>query len=116
MIMIVILLRITLIAIWLILTSLVVPDLILGGRILILFEAVVIGFLSYMIRILTIRWGNSRWRSLISASSLFIGLAIVKLTFPGIRLSVVGIFVAYTGLILMELIIPDNDHQSTVRT
>jgi hypothetical protein len=103
-----IILRIVLTALCLIFTHLILYDFQPGGRYLILVEAIVTGFIAHWIRLLIRSDMDYRLRSMLSAGGLIFGLGLTRLVFSGIRLTIPGILLVYSGLILVELILPED--------
>lgn len=75
---------------------------------MILLEAITIGLITYGIRTCVCKGLNKRVRSLLSAGGIVVGFGLIRLVFNGIRLTIPGILFAYLGLVLLELILPDE--------
>jgi uncharacterized membrane protein YvlD (DUF360 family) len=103
------LLRIILTALWLIFTNLLLSGFQPGGRYLILLEAIVIGAITHLVRLFISKRMNPRAIRFMSAAGLIPGLFLVRFVFTGIKLSVLGVLVAYLGMIMIESIIPGID-------
>jgi hypothetical protein len=103
-----IVLRIILTALWLIITNLLFYDFQLGGRYLILMEAIAAGFISDWIRSFIGNTMDYRVRSMISAGGIIPAFGLPRLIFSGIKLTIPGLVFVYFGLVLMEMIIPEE--------
>lgn len=101
-------LRISFAALLLIFTSLIIPDLRLGGRYLILLEAITIAYLAQMIRKF---WGERlsyRNRGLLGGVSVIPGLFLFEIIFQGVNLTVTGILISSLGMTLFEMLLPNQ--------
>jgi dolichol kinase len=100
--------RISFSALLLIFTSLIIPEFRLGGRYLILLEAVTIAFLAQMIRKF---WGGRlqyRNRGLLGGVSVFLGLLLFEFIFPSVNLTAAGILISFPGMTLLEMLLPNQ--------
>lgn len=103
-----IVLRIVLIALWLIIANLVIYDFQPGGRYLILMEAIITGFIVHGIRSLAGYGMDQRLRSLLGAGGIFLGLGLTRLVFNNIILVIPGVLLVYFGLVLVEMVLPES--------
>lgn len=103
-----IVLRIILTALWLIFANLIFYGFQPGGRYLILMEAIITGFIVHWVRFLIGNTMERRVRSLLSAGGLIFGLGLTRLIFSGIKLAIPGVLVVYFGLVLVEMVLPDK--------
>jgi uncharacterized membrane protein len=104
----IIVLRFICTALILIMASLVLPDLRLGGRFLILLEAMLITILIHGSRELIGSRIPYRERSILTGLCAVMGLFLVKKVFSSVNLTILGILLLYFGVVLMEIILPDR--------
>lgn len=102
------LIRFSYIALLLIFTQLLIPAFRPGGRFLILFIASVAAFLTLMIRKITTRRLPKLQQVPLSGISIIIVLLLFSYFFTGVKLTFLGILVAYLGMVLLELLLPNE--------
>jgi chromate transport protein ChrA len=101
-------LRFICMALIMIMVSLVLPDLRLGGRFLMLLEAIVIALLIHGFRKLIGNRIPDRERSILTGLSIVMVLFLVKILFPGVNLTIMGMLLLYCGAVVLEIILPDR--------
>jgi hypothetical protein len=110
-----IVLRIILTALWLIVANLIIYDFQPGGRYLILMEAIITGLIAHGIRSLTGNGMDQRLRSLLGAGGLIPGLGLTRLIF-NIKLAIPGVLLVYCGLVLVEMVLPEQIPELKVKS
>jgi hypothetical protein len=101
-------LRFICMALILIMVSLVLPDVRLGGRFFILLEAMVIAIVIHGFRKLIGGRIPYRERGILTGLSVVMVLFLVKMLFSGVNLTIMGILLLYFGAILLEILLPDR--------
>ncbi len=102
------LLRVVFITYILIVVPLVITDLRLGGRYLILLEALIIAFSAQTIRNYIGNKLSYRERSILTALSSIIILGLFKSILISVNLTITGILILYSGAVLLEVILPNR--------
>jgi hypothetical protein len=102
-----VILRFICIALLMIMTALVIPDLRFGGRYLVLAEALLSALLVWLFRKL-IGMKISGWkRNFFTGFSIVITLLLGKTLFYSVNLTILGILTLYLGTVLLEFVLPD---------
>ena len=100
------LIRFTYIAVLLIFTQLLIPAFHPGGRLLILLIALVTAFGAQIIRKITAGRGRKLHQISVSSVSIIITLLLFGYYFSGVKPALLGIIVAYLGLVFLEALLP----------
>ena len=100
-------LRFICLSLMMIVGNLVLPGINLGGRYLILLEALMATMLAQLFHHLLQGRISHRYQSILAGFSILIGLFMIQSLFPGVNLSFMGILFLYLGAVLLELILPN---------
>jgi hypothetical protein len=104
-------------ALMLIVGNLMLPGLDLGGRYVILLEALLTAISAHFFRCWLENRILPRYRNILAAVSILVTFFLVQSLFPSVNLSFMGILFLYSGAVLLEMILPNrnsNDESSNV--
>jgi hypothetical protein len=96
------------IGLMMILIMLFLPSLRLGGRYLILLEALFAALMAGLFRYWIQSRISQRKRSIVTGLSIVITLFLAKSAFYSVNLTIMGILTLYVGVVLLEMILPDR--------
>jgi len=103
--------RFTYIAVLLIFTQLLIPAFRPGGRFIILLIASVTACGAQVIRKITAGRGRKLHQTFLSSVSIIIALFLSGYYFSGVKPTILGIIVAYLGLVFLETLLPGEWYQ-----
>jgi ABC-type maltose transport system permease subunit len=88
--------------------NLIIPDIKLGGRYLILLEALITTVVTQFFGYALSRLKIIRYRSFFAGFSILICFFLIHSFFSSVNLSLLGILILYLGAVLLEMILPDH--------
>ncbi len=109
------LIRFSYIALLLIFTQLLVPAFRPGGRFIILLIALIAAFLTGIARKISAGKLPKQQQVPLCGFSIIIVLLLFGYYFPGVKLTFLGIIVAYLGLVFLELLLPNEWYELIYR-